>query len=380
MSGRHRAEELPTLLKDADILEADTDLDEARALVEFARYEDNRGLETYRLVQGVALLEVALDSYSGDDGAETALNALLLTEYANLYLTGDEMPRGRMTYLDKLIGRARITLSRTDLDPLAESQYCVALAQALKEKAMVTHEMREHRTLYMEARSLCDRASALASTDDDIPSTRVAAQARRHVAITYEMEADKTSAPRLKRQHIEQWHQNSDAAVPLAQQAGDDFLQAYALMNVASSHTRLALLDQTTSQKRDRLDLGKDHLAESLRLLEAVSDARGQGWVHIHLCENTELRAQLEIGDSQVRVMLLRELEHYANRALAHLKQLNDELGLALAYLQLGKALYMLHAASGHDSATHVRLSRATAVCETETWPEGSCVVGLKVV
>lgn len=362
-SARERGASLEQLKSLADKLADQTDLYEARALVEFARYEGNRGLETYRLVQGVTLLEAALQTHTSRLGAslETGLRLVLMREWANLFLTGDQVPGDRNEYLNRVVHLADETLATT-LDVMTEARLRVTVGEALKELAMVTHNATLQRRQYRRARAECDAVTEKLNGKSGADAIRLVAQAKRHAAITYELDADKEADEDRRRTSIEMWNLLSEQAAGLAAQVGDDSTSAYALLNAGSSQSRLTKFHGTSAGKRDALELGLRHLDTALPLLTALNDDRGQGWVHIHLCENTEQRARLAPAHSSARIQLLRELESHANHALAHLKHLEDHLGLTLAYLQLGKAIFMLHQEAGPDPASHVRLERASAV------------------
>lgn len=362
-NGSERPQSLEELKLLADQLAYDTGSDEARALVEFARYESSRGLETYRLIQGVTLLEAALDRYgSSDPELQLRLRLMVMREWMNLSLTGDLVPGHRRAFLERLIALADESLASPPPEVLSEQQLRLAAAEALKEMAFITHDATAQRCHYVRAQGECEKVLQTLEGRSDATALRLIAQAKRHEAITYELLADKEPDEERRKKYIEAWNRLSEEAAEDAGQVGDDFIQGYSLLNAASSQSRLTKFYGTASSKRDALRLGQEQLSEALQLLEGVDDERGQGWVHIHTCENTEQRAYLEASGSTERVQLLRELESHANHALSRLKHLEDSLGLTLAYLQLGKALFMLHEETGEDSATHVRLERATTV------------------
>lgn len=363
--GDARRENLSRLLEIADALAQKTELEEASAIVEFARYEQSRGVEAYRLVQGLTLLETAQSAYeSTADAALTGrLSLQLLAEYAQVFLTGDRVPGGRLIYLERLEALAERLIEDRSLRPLDEACCRVSLGEALKERAQVTHDAQKQQELCRRSRDECQGAIRLVERTRDVPQDaklRVRASAKRHAAITFEMEADKAISPELRRDNLEKWLLYSEEAATDADGL-DDFVRGYALMNAASAHSRLADLELSPARKAARLREARPHLETSGVLLERLEDIRGQGWVNIHWCDNHNRTADLT-DDREARIAVLRQFETCANVALSFLTALEDELGSVFAYLQLGRALYRIYKESGSDAASRQRLEQATSV------------------
>ena len=353
-----RAENLKTLSDLAGALAQDSDLNEARALVEFAAYESNRGLEKYRLEQGIRLLEAAL-SLHGSEARVHSLHLLLMKELAHLAVYGGLVDGDRRKTLKRIIELGDSSLTDPQLDEAIKWQMRTAIAEALKELCFVTHDAEQQRIQYERARKECEDVVAGLEGDESEAAVRLTALAKRHQAITYELQEDKEREDEPRQECLKRWSDLCKEGAALAEQVGDDHIRAYCLLNLASTQSRRTRFIANDSTRAEALDMGKDYLDQALPLVEALEDERGRAWVYLHLCENTELRAEFEPRGSAARIELVRDIERYAIQALNHLKPLDDPLGLTVAHLQLGKALCMLHEESEADAATMIRLERA---------------------
>jgi len=355
----HRKDNLERLGELAAGLARDTNLNEARALVEFSAYESNRGLEKYRLDQGVRLLEAALSVHGGERTRRHALRLLLMREWAHLAVYGGLLESDRRETLNQIIDLGRESLGEADLDDATRQYMRVAVAEALKELSFVTHDAPRQKHLYEQARAECsDVVSDLEGEKGEV-ELRLVAHAKRHAAITFELQEDKERDDLMRQECLNEWSRLCMEGAELGEQVGDDYVRAYCLLNIGSVMSRQTRFEGTAQSKLELLAVGKNHLDEALPIVEALDDDRGRAWVYLHLCENTELRAVLEPREGTARLDLVRDLEYNAIQALNHLKHLDDPLGLTVAHLQLGKALCMMHEESEADAATMIRLDRA---------------------
>lgn len=346
--GEDRRDRLDELAELVGELEHETGLAEAYALDELCRYEKNRRLEAHRLLQGVSLLERATKIYEGGAPAlRTQVSLQLMTEYVHLFLTGDRVPGGRFAYLEKLRDLANELLARDDLGPHERARCHLALGEALKERAMVTNEGPDHRKLYKESREHCMLAlEAAEKISEEEEKRRIVSAAKRHIAVTYEMEGDGAADGDSRNQCFRLWLRYSEQGARSAEGL-DDSIRAYALMNAASAHARLATAEVVPKKGDEHLELAEKYLDESLSLVAQIDDVRGQGWVHIHFSDHYGSRFMRKArdgrgldDDGKTPIELLHEWETHANLALGHLKQLEDSMGLSLAYLELGKAMH----------------------------------------
>jgi hypothetical protein len=357
-SASQREESLEVLQGLASGLARDSNLNEARALVEFAAYESNRGLEKYRLDQGVRLLEAALNVHGGEERVHS-LRLLLMREWAHLAVYGGLLESNRRKTLHQIVDLGGDSLTDPDLDSMTRQHMRVAVAEALKELCFVTHDAEEQKRQYERARSECEAVVADLEGDESPEAVRLVAHAKRHEAITYELQEDKERDDEARLECLRVWSRLCLEGAEMAGRVGDDNIRAYCLLNLGSTQSRHTRFLGTDPSKADALAAGKEHLEQALPLVEALADERGRAWVYLHLCENTELRAGLEPRGSVARIELVRDLEKYAIQALNHLKHLDDPLGLTVAHLQLGKALCMMHEETETDAATAIRLERA---------------------
>jgi hypothetical protein len=358
-NGEERRAKLELLNGLAAEVAEQTLLDEAKALLEFAAYEGNRGLEKYRLEQGVRLLQSAIRLY-GRDSQQHALRLLLMQELTHLAVYGGFVPGDRRETLEEVVELGEKSLEADDIEGLLREQVRVSMAEALKELCFVTHDIAKQRDLFLRARSKCVAVEEALVEDERDAAVRILARAKRHAAITYELQEDKERQTEAREHCIRTWSRLCKEAAELAERVGDDYIRAYSLLNLGSTRSRETHFVWNEVQERKLLEEGKEYLDQSLPLVEALEDDRGRAWVHIHICENIGRRADFEAPGSSERQVLLRDLEHSATQALAHLRLVDDPLGQALAHVHLGKALCLVHEESEADAATMIRLDRAT--------------------
>lgn len=340
------------------------DLEEVLALHEFVRYELNRSGETYRLQQGVHFLERAIEGYAkyANKDELNVIEHALLAELLNLFLTGNQVPGGRLGYLDRLITRVEALLAKIQpRDSMARARALIVLTEALKEKAMITMECADQIGTYTKARSYGEEAISLLKDIDMSESKYLLGAAYRHTAVAYELEGDIATNEEKRRESYEKWRQYSSTAVDMLNEVGEDTICGYALMNLASSYLRLCVFEVSDSKKHQLLETGKGHLQESIKCVQGVEDHRGIGWAYMHLCENTRQRLDLSRDENEKSVLLF-ELESSANSAIAELRQVEDHLAQGLAYKQLGIALYL--AFENNREGIKIKLERAAAVLQ----------------
>ena len=339
-------------------------LEEVLALREFVQYELDKSGESYRLQVGVQLLENAIEGYSKymerDDLID--IECALLGELLTLFLTGDQIPGGRLPCIEHLIMRAETLLNEIPRQKtMTRSRVLIALIEALKEKSMITEESEEQIETYMKAQAYGEDVISLLKDRDDSESKYLIGMAYRHIAVIYELEGDMASNEDERVKLYERWRQNSSKAVDILTTVGEDAVRGYALMNLASSYTKLCEFEVSDRKKNQLLEAAQKNLEESIRLLRGVEDHRGIGWSFVHLCENTRRQLTLSQEDYRCSVLLL-ELESYANRALAELKQVEDHLAQGLAYEQLGIALSL--AATEVKGGTPIKLERSVVALQ----------------
>jgi hypothetical protein len=334
-------------------------LEEALALREFVEYELNKSGETYRLRQGIHFLERAIEGYRKYMSKEKLiiLEYAFLGELLNLFLTGEPVPGERIAYLDQLIMRAEALLREIPRkEVITRARTLIILAEALKEKAMITVEPGKQIENYTRARKFGEEAISLLREIDSPESKYLLAAAYRHAAVTYELEGDIVTDENEREKCYKKWMEYSFKAVSILREISEDAVRGYALMNLASSYTRLCEFEVKNKNKRRLLEEGKEYLEESIKCLQGVEDHRGIGWAYVHLCENTRQRIDLSRDDHE-RSILLSELENYANRAIVELKQVEDHLAQGLAYEELGIALYLI--SMENEENGKIRLERA---------------------
>jgi hypothetical protein len=363
--GSERREILQRLNDLSNQLLREMDLEEVLALREFVRYELDKSGETYRLQQGVKFLKTALEGYAKYVGEDelTIIEYALLGELLNLFLTGNHVPGGRLEYLNQLITRAEVLLNKIhqkEIIPMARA--LIVLTEALKEKAMVTMGREEQIQICTKVRAYGEKAISLLKDVGTPESKYLLGTAYRHTGVAYELDGDIATNEEERRRCYERWRQYSSIAIDILREVGEDAVRGYALMNLASSHTRLCEFEVSDWKKRQLLEVGKAQLEESIRCVQGVEDHRGTGWAYVHLCENTFQRLCLSQRDHEEYSALLSELESYANRAVAELKHVDDHLAQGLAYKQLGIALYRAFAKKREGG--EIKLERAVAVLQ----------------
>jgi hypothetical protein len=356
---KERKEILQRLSKLSAQLLKEIRLEEALALREFVEYELNKSGETYRLRQGIHFLERAIEGYRKYMSKEKLiiLEYAFLGELLNLFLTGEPVPGERIEYLDQLIMRAEALLREIPRkEIITRARTLIILTEALKEKAMITVEPGKQIENYTRARKFGEEAISLLREIDSPESKYLLGAAYRHAAVTYELEGDIVTDENEREKCYKKWMEYSFKAVSILHEISEDAVRGYALMNLASSYTRLCEFEVKNKNKRRLLEEGKEYLEESIKCLQGVEDHRGIGWAYVHLCENTRQRIDLSRDDHE-RSILLSELENYANRAIVELKQVEDHLAQGLAYEELGIALYLI--SMENEENGKIRLERA---------------------
>ncbi|MFV9646004.1 MAG: SIR2 family protein [Desulfobacterales bacterium] len=358
--GAERHSILRELSKLSDKIVQETDLDEVLGLNEFIQYEIDRSGENYRLQQGVQLVENALNEYSGYMGeVELAeIEYALLGELLNLFLSGNQIPGGRQAHIERSINRGEALLQRVsklrDQD-LLKARCLIALGDAVKEKAMITEDTTLYISTYTSARKYCEKATTILKKLNGPEVTCLLGTAYRHTAVTYELEGDNATNDEDRKELYQQWQQLSYMAIEILDSVSEDRVRGYALMNLASSFTRLCDFEPNNWKKKNLLEEGKISLIQSISLLQKVEDHRGLGWAYNHLCENTRRRLDLII-DSDEKHTLLFDLEKHANKAIGELKRVDDHLAQGVGYEQLGISLYYVYKETG---TAHIKLERA---------------------
>jgi len=354
--GKKRASILEELDKQSKMM-LDTKLEEVLALREFVQYELDRSGEIYRLQQGTNYLEIAINEYFGyiDEVHLDELEYALLGELLNLFLTGDQIQGGRLAHLDQLIDRGEKLLKRIPSQQIVLKGKClIALGEAYKEKSMITENPEKNNETYTSSRTRCEKAISLLKEREDWESKYLLGAAYRHLAVTYELEADGSNEEERKSMY-ENWRNYSSRASQILQDLDENAVRGYALMNLSSSYTRLHEYEVHDQKKKELLETGKNFLKDAIKLLRDIEDHRGIGWAFVHFCENT--RKRIELSDPNERSSLFEELESYANKAIAELRRVGDHLAQGLAYEQLGIALYKIF--SETDLSAQVKLERA---------------------
>ncbi len=329
-------------------------LEEVLALTEFIYYEHDHSGEIYRLRQGVQHLEAAIEEYSGHMSAldRAKLEYTLLGELLNLFLTGEQIPSGRVEHLYRLIEKGEELLKTIpEKETLLKAKCLISLGEALKEKAMVTEDSDSHIEAFENARDYCRKAISLLQNMDELDSKYFLGMAYRHLAVTFELEGDICSDKTERKQKYQQWQDFSHDAVQILSSLDEYAARAYALINLASSNTRFYEIEQHDPGNRQFLDASKTYLEQAIELFRTVKDYRGIGWSYYHLCENTRHRVErIQVLEPDQYSILLTDLESYANRAVAALRHTEDHLALGLAYTQFGIALNLAFLNSGESA------------------------------
>ena len=327
------------------------------ALKEFAAYERDRSGEVYRLQHGVKLLDELLAFYDeqqkGPDA--THIEVGLLQEKINLFLTEDLVSGERTPYLHAAIDRAKRVLEGSiDRSSLTAIRFMVLLSEALKELAMVEKDPAEHLQYTSDARHYCEMAlDCLKNVDRTRNSSLLQGSAYRHLAVTYELEADTLPDRSQGIECYEKWRAFSGLAARILEGIGETTVRAYAMINLASSCTRLADFEVNGPKRLKLYEESKRMLTDAIPLFRQVEEQRGIGWAYVHLCERGIKELALDPAENNTS---LEELESLANRAISALRLGADHLALGLAYQYLGMTLYSIVRARGK---TGVRLDRA---------------------
>lgn len=365
--GNMRKTILETINKRVDDL-LHTELDEVLALKEFVEYEFNRSGESYRLQQGIQFLETALESYI-DLMADTEIAHIefaLLSELLNLFLSGDQIPGTRNDYVNRLIDKGKTLLNRldnNDSDLLLKIKCLIALGEAFKEKALISSDSEIFHETNKNARDCLEKAISLLENINSIAEFDHSYQlglSYRHLAVTYELEGDATEDSNERRKLYQAWQGFSSRAINVLESISEDTVRGYAMMNQASSFTRLADLESVPHKRLSYLDESKKLIKDSIILLLKVDDYRGIGWAYIHLCDNLYQRFDIH-QDKDKRRKIISDLEKYANRAVANLKLVDDHLAQGLAYTRLGNSLYKTFCL---DNSANVKLKKAIPALE----------------
>lgn len=343
--GRERGRLLDELQTEALALAESFPSIEAQALLECVSYQRHPQGGWYHLEYGEGLLEQVAAIFHtyrrvvGD--IETAWpEFVLLIVQRDLFLVGkpgDEGRPGRIVYVED---QAEALRRRISVDDMWHVRCLIICGEAAKERALASASVDERKERVRECRRLCESALRLLGESRDAESKLWRAIAKRHLGVSFELEAD-TSADHATRQRLYgHWSELSSQAVDILDELGEDTVRSYALMNRASSFQRLATFTPFPERKRELLNKGRDDLMEAIAGLNRVDDERGLVWSYVHLCEN--LRSQMNLspdsGDGDGSY-LANDLEEAAAAAVSHARLIGDELAQALATRELGYAL-----------------------------------------
>lgn len=177
---------------------------------------------------------------------------------------------------------------------LLKAKCLIAVGEAYKEKAMITKDKELYTNLYNKARQYCEDAIKVLDPIKHQDVRYLIGTAKRHLAVTYELEGDKQiDNKEIQMNSYKMWQRLSSEAAEILESINEDTVRAYALMNLASSFTRLCEFEVSNWRKKELLKEGKNYLEKSIPLLRCVKDFRGLGWAYNHLCENTCQRLKL---------------------------------------------------------------------------------------
>lgn len=363
--GSKRREILDSLLAESFSLVDEAMSCEAQALLECVSYQRHPRGEWYRLEHGVALLEQSNDAFEKFRRMVGVMDTIvpqfaLLTLMRDLFLVGTTDAEERQRYINKVMMRAESLRERVAGHEILLARCLVVSAEAAKEKAMVTPRLTESRVHFMASRQYCEAALAMIEKSNDESVSLWRATCRRHLAISFEQEANASADPLTRQRLYRKWSEISSAAVAEFSSIGEDAMRSYALMNRASSLTRLSTFTEIPEQKREMLRLGEIDLVAAIEASGRVEDSRGLVWAYVHLCEN--LRGQIQLGavDPELHVKSARiaaRLEESAAAAVSHSRLTGDQLATALAKRELGNALSLPDALTSDVSA--LRTERA---------------------
>jgi hypothetical protein len=316
---------------------------ELEALYDLTKYELNKSGELYRLQHGVALLRQVVSEYESflDVSTLNRLRVVMLRELLNMFLNGDEVSEGRFSSLDYLINSGSAfekTIPNTDV--VIKAECLLILAEAYKEKAMVTNVIVDQTLYTTKARDLCiESRKIVANHKDAVEKEYFNACSMRHEAVTYELQGD-LEKDAVKREGLYQkWKNLSSEAVESLKKIGEDCIRAYATINLCSAELRL--LDHgthSTYHKKKKLTQIEEVLNSVLPIYDSFSDWRGKGWTLIHLCEVGRSICALQT-DPHLWLKEALKIESNATSAISELRKTEDQLAMGLAYKQLGTVL-----------------------------------------
>ncbi len=362
--GASREADLSKALDATVVLEHDVDLPEVHAQVELIRFETDPNGETYRLLQATDYLAAASKSYAGwlPENELSIVELEYLAAQLNIFHLYRESRRLTGTAIDEIIDRSRRLHTNTPHAHLfLKLKAGCVLVEALKEKAMITANLPEHKSFCEECQKLSLKLVKDISAKDHSDAIRLRGTLYRHLAITYELQGDSSSDEGPRQQAYVEWRRLSRHAAELLEPIGEDRVRGYALMNACSSLTRLSSSVVGEHRRRTMLQEGRDEINVAISCLAKVSDSRGIAWARIHKCEN--LRKAIDVASSdQTRQDLAVELEITAKQAIASLRFVTDRQAIGLAYKELGIALLMVHQQSKRSAI--VRVKRAVALLE----------------
>jgi len=341
--------------------------EEVLALAEFIYYERDHTVEIYRLHQGVMLLKTAIEEYYINDKSYDLRNLeyIYLSELLNLFIAGEYIQTERLGILDELIKKGKDLISRIpENDWLLRSKCLVSLGDAFKEKAMITEEPSNYKKAFMSSREYCQKAIDIVKEYDNQDAKHILGMAYRHIAVTFELQADITLSKEERVSFYKDWQRFSYDALNILSSINEYTTRAYSLINLASSNTRLyEHSNNNDPSNKQLLYLGKDYIENAIKLFYQMGDYRGIGWSYYHLCENTRHRCRLmkNWGNDEYETLLY-ELESYANQAIAAAKHTEDYLLFGLAFTELGNVLFTVF--KHHSGVTMVKLMRAITALE----------------
>jgi tetratricopeptide (TPR) repeat protein len=304
-------------------------------------------------------LERSVNEYSRymDDIELAEIEYELLGNLLNLFLSGDKVPEGRLEHLDRLISIGEKLLPRLRGQKLLDTKCQIALGEAYKEKSMMSKAGELQTKSNILARQYCDNAIENIKKLDHPDADYLRGIAYRHKAVTFELEGDKVADSELQKQLFKKWQTLSSQSAKMLKDIGEDTVQSYALMNLASSFTRFCDIEVDPGRQLDLLNEGMTYLKKSVDLLRRVEDHRGVGWAYCHLCQNACKRLDL-CTEKDYHHEIRLELEEYAVKAISELRQVEDHVGQGWGSVQLGVALYHESEEIGNDKEKLIEAER----------------------
>ena len=319
------------------------DLEEVNALYELVQYELDKKSGTYRLQQGVKLLESSIERYNKylPQKNLSVVNIILLRQLLSLFSSGEQVPRETLAFLEGIVAKSEIVLNKLTLDETdARNKVIILMIEALKEKAILTNEREKQCEVFMKARRLGEELITSLKDLDDSESRYLLGTAYRHMAITYELEGNMGDKEEERIACYQKWMQYSQKAAEILEKIDEDFMRGYALANLGASLTNQINFEAKDSKKKQLLQSSMEYLQESAKCLKQVEDYRGIGWAYIHLSENLRQQINLSRGEPECQTMT-QQMESYAHKAVAELKIGEDHLAQGFAYKLLGIASYL---------------------------------------